>query len=167
MEEEIHLLTPQDDVFETIFPRVSCDKSVVNQTGRWLIEKCVDNQLYILNGRTLGDLMGQFTCHTPRGIHSMNVHDLSIFSDHCMISVKLKLFSEHCYDNEVNLRAHSSMSFAPDRFVWSERSKVDNQEAFSSQVMQDKMNNVKKDVSSDKIDVDVLISKKKWIRKNI
>ena len=66
-EEELHLPTPQDDVFETIYPRVSCDKSVVNQTGRWLLEKCIDNQLFILNGRTLGDLIGQFTCHTPRG----------------------------------------------------------------------------------------------------
>ena len=67
-EEEVHLSSPQDDVFETIFPRVSCDKSLVNQTGRWLIEKCVDNQLYILNGKkNLGDLTGQFTCHTPRG----------------------------------------------------------------------------------------------------
>ena len=47
-EEEVQLPTPQDDVFETICPRVSCDKSVVNQTGRWLIKKCVDNQLFIL-----------------------------------------------------------------------------------------------------------------------
>ena len=39
-----------------------------------------------------------------------------------MISVKLKLFSEQRYDNEINLRAHDSMSFAPDGFVWSERS---------------------------------------------
>ena len=57
-EKEVHLPTPQDGVFETIFPRVSCDKAVVNQTGRLLIEKCVDNQLFILNGRTLGDSMG-------------------------------------------------------------------------------------------------------------
>ena len=88
----------------------------------------------------------------------MKVHDLSIFSDHCMISVKLKLFSEHCYDNEVKIRARGSMPFAPDRLVWSERSKVSYQEAFSSQVIQDKMNNVRKDVSSDKIDVDDLIN---------
>ena len=50
-------------LFETIFPRVSCDKSFVNQTGRWFIVKCIDNQLFILNGRTLRDLNGQFTCH--------------------------------------------------------------------------------------------------------
>ena len=74
----------------------------------------------------------------------MKVHDLSIFSYHCMISVTLKLFSEHCYDNEVNLRDHGSMSFAPDRFVWSKRFKVNYQKAFSSQAIQDKLNNVKK-----------------------
>ena len=59
----------------------------------------MDNQLYILNGRTLGDLRGKLTCHTPMGssivdyfissstlstdIQSMIVNDLSIFSDHC------------------------------------------------------------------------------------
>ena len=80
-EEEVHLPTPQDDVFETIFPRVSCDKSVVKQTGRWLIYiKCVDNQLYILNGRTLGDLTGQFTCHTPRGSSTVDYNIVKLYS---------------------------------------------------------------------------------------
>ena len=74
---------------------VSSDKSVVNQTGRLLLEKCIDNQLCILNERSLGDLLGHFTSHTPRCsstvhylidsrtlsncIHKMNVHDLYIF----------------------------------------------------------------------------------------
>lgn len=173
-EEEVHLPTPQEEVFETIFPRVSCDKSVVTQTGRWLIEKCVDNQLYILNGRTLGDLTGQFTCHTPRGsstidyfiasrtlsyfVHSMKVHDLSIFSDHCMITAKLKLCSEHCYDNEFNIPDNASISYAPDRFIWSESSKIKYQEAFSSQEIRAKINNLKKDVALDMGDVDDLIN---------
>ena len=46
--------------------RVSSDKSVVNQTGRLFLEKCIDNQLCFLNERTLGDLIGHFTSHTPR-----------------------------------------------------------------------------------------------------
>ena len=66
-EEELYLPTPPDYTFEIVLPRVSHDKSVVNQSGRWLIDRCVDNQLYILNGRTLGDLTGRYTCHTPRG----------------------------------------------------------------------------------------------------
>ena len=55
----------------------------------------LDNQMYIVNGRTLGDLAGKFTCHTPRGssvidyfissrslsntIFNMYVHDVSLF----------------------------------------------------------------------------------------
>ena len=66
-EEDRHLPTPHDDAFDIILPRVCFDNNVVNQSGRWLLDRCIDNQLYILNGRTLGDLIGQYTCHTPRG----------------------------------------------------------------------------------------------------
>ena len=41
--EELYVPTLRDDVFENIFPRVLSDKQVVNQAGRRLIEKCVDN----------------------------------------------------------------------------------------------------------------------------
>ena len=67
-------------------------------------------QLYILNGCTLGDLMGKFTCHTPSGcsivdyfiasstlstdIQSMFVNDLSLLSDHCMLTLKLKISNQ-------------------------------------------------------------------------
>ena len=37
-EEDTHLPTPNDNVFETIFPRVSCDKSVVNQVVGGLLK---------------------------------------------------------------------------------------------------------------------------------
>ena len=61
-EEEHYLPTPHDDTFDSI-----CDKAVVNQVGRRLIDRCVDNKLYTLNGCTLGDQTGQYTCHTPCG----------------------------------------------------------------------------------------------------
>ena len=66
----------------------------LNQYGKWLVDLCTDNQMYIVNGRTLGDFIGKFTCHTPRGssvvdnvissrslpntIFSMYVHDVSL-----------------------------------------------------------------------------------------
>ena len=94
-DKESYISTPRDDTFDIILPRVSCELSFVNKSGRWLIDRCVDNQLYFLNGHTLGDLTGQLTCHTPRGssivdyfiasrslsniVHSMTVHDLNIF----------------------------------------------------------------------------------------
>ena len=37
------------------------------ELGKWLLDLCTDNQMYILNRRTLGDFNGKFTCHTPRG----------------------------------------------------------------------------------------------------
>ena len=78
---------------------------------------------------------------------SMRVHDLSIFSDDCMISTKIKLFNDICNDDkdlEVGLKYEGSMVYAPDRFVWSEISKANYQEAFSYQVIQDKIDNVQK-----------------------
>ena len=62
------------------------------------VDICTDNQLYLLNERTLGDFKGMFTCHTPRSSSvvdyfkasrslsndnfSMNVHDVTLFFDH-------------------------------------------------------------------------------------
>ena len=58
---------PHDGLYEFILPHVSYDRKNVNQHGKWLVDLCIDNQMYILNGRTLGDFCGKFTCHTPRG----------------------------------------------------------------------------------------------------
>lgn len=71
--------------------------------------------MYILNGLTLGDFRGKFTCYTPRGssvidyfissrslsnsIYNMHVHDVSLFSDHCAIS--MKICTDSLIDNEV------------------------------------------------------------------
>ena len=87
---------PNDNIYESILPRVSSDKSVINQSGNWLINLCIDNQLYLLNGRTLGNLTGKFTCHTPRGssivdyiltnsslstlVQSMNISDITFLT---------------------------------------------------------------------------------------
>ena len=45
-DKESYIPTPPDDTFDIILPRVSCDHSFVNQSGRWFIDRCVDNQLY-------------------------------------------------------------------------------------------------------------------------
>ncbi|MEW8543579.1 MAG: endonuclease/exonuclease/phosphatase family protein, partial [Candidatus Thiodiazotropha sp.] len=170
---EPYIPTPHDDTFDFILPRVSCDHSVVNQSGRWLIDRCVDNQLYILNGRTLGDLTGQFTCHTPRGssivdyfiasrsfsnfVHSMIVHDISIFSDHCMLTTKLRLGSCLCSDDNFYLDNTNVRQFAPDNFVWSECSKLKFQEVFSSQIIQDKLNQLQRFTAKNDNNADELI----------
>ena len=75
-----------------------------------------------------------------------------------MISTKLKLsYENYDYKNE-NLKDESSMPYVPDRFVWSEISKANYQEAFSNQVIQDKIRTIKHEVISDKIDVDAIVN---------
>lgn len=166
-ESEPHLPIPNDNIFETVFPRVSYDNVVVNQCGRWLIDVCVDNQMYILNGRTLGDLTGQFTCHTPRGsstvdyflassslsqsIHSMKVNDLTLFSDHCMLTLQLDIFRNQAYNDTETTTNYAQTMFAPDRFTWSATSKEKYQEAFSSTDIQQTLFNINAEI--DKTDI--------------
>jgi hypothetical protein len=79
----------------------------INTRGSSLIDLCISAQLRILNGRTLGDLSGQFTCHKHNGssvvdycivnetfrelISYFKVSDhLSDLSDHCRLSCMIK-----------------------------------------------------------------------------
>ena len=52
----------------------------VNSYGRSLLELCIGNNLFVLNGRTMGDFLGQFTCHTYNGAsvvdYVIGSHDL-------------------------------------------------------------------------------------------
>jgi exonuclease III len=79
----------------------------VNPRGKQIIDLCVQSRLRILNGRSLGDTYGYFTCHRSNGssvvdymlaneelmhrILCFKVHPLQGgLSDHCMISSLLK-----------------------------------------------------------------------------
>ena len=48
-----------------IFNRISQDKSV-NEYGNVLLDMVNSSDMYILNGRTLGDLSGKYTFHGQR-----------------------------------------------------------------------------------------------------
>jgi len=86
--------------------RCSQDEHVSNQ-GSKLLDICRGNKMRVLNGRTLGDLEGKFTCHQKNGssavdfgivneeaMHLINVfrvHDfMGDLSDHCMISTQIR-----------------------------------------------------------------------------
>lgn len=174
-EEEPYLPLPHDGNHELILSRVSCDNTV-NQYGKWLIDLCTDNQIYILNGRTLGDFCGQFTCHTPRGssvidyfiaskslsssILSMHVHDMSISSDHCAISMKLKVNRDNLVEDVLGGRdPNISHIPLPDNFLWSEEAKIKYQEAFHTSEVKDKISDLEKELKSDRVEVQSLVSK--------
>ena len=57
---------PHNYSLDKINSRCSMDKSV-QKNGRRLANICIDNSVYILNGRSLGDLRTSYTCISPQG----------------------------------------------------------------------------------------------------
>jgi len=97
--------------FLPLFPSYSADKqllerqsmdSKLDKRGKELIDFCISNQLRILNGRTFGDLMGNFTCFTPNGCSTV---DYTIVSENVLDQILFFKVSEfmstlsdcHCY----------------------------------------------------------------------
>ncbi|CAG2212132.1 unnamed protein product [Mytilus edulis] len=115
--------------------------------GKDLCEFCISHQLRILNGRTLGDLNGNFTCYTPNGA---SVVDYSIVSEsaldyilyfrvaefvptlsdcHCKIEWEMSAqFSANLRDDCIDHDLHTM----PSRYMWSENSVTVFQEALTS-----------------------------------
>ena len=173
-EDDTYLSMPHDDTFEFILPRVSHDSKSTNQYGKWLIDLCMDNQLYILNGRTLGDMGGKFTCHTPRGssavdylitsnslsneVLSMNVSDFTLYSDHCFISMKLKIYCENFAD-EWHLKNENDLSFTylPDKILWKEVNKVQYQEVFQTADIKARLADINKQLHADNVNVQTMV----------
>ena len=119
------------DTVETI-PRNNCDKKS-NSYGSKLIELCKTVPLKILNGRLLGDLLGNYTCFTPHGCNAVDIgavspslfKDIRYFlvdsphlhlSDHTPIELGLTVHMRPVpsASNESNV----PLSPKPDRIVW-------------------------------------------------
>lgn len=100
-----HLALPPDYCPDSQKHRRNVDTKV-NSHGKNLISMCMATQLRILNGRTPGDTLGNFTYHDPRGssaidyflccesfrsrIWGVQIHSLTYLSRHCQISCFLK-----------------------------------------------------------------------------
>ncbi len=86
------------DMDETL-PPMNFRDFQVNTFGRSLVELCFFNSLCFLNGRKLGDRMGNYTCFTYNGV---SVVDYAIVSQKRFDSIKffevlpLTLLSNHC-----------------------------------------------------------------------
>ena len=82
--------------------------SQINEHGKSLLEICKTCDLRIVNGRTSGDSFGRITCHSPKGISTVDyfivshemlnlignfvVKEPTIFSDHSQLICWLNLF---------------------------------------------------------------------------
>ena len=141
-----------------------------------MANRCSDNQLYIFNGRTLGDFIGKYTCHTKRGssivdyfilsrslskaIFNMYVHDISLFSDHCMLTMNFKICTDNVLDDSIlGSELDKNCIPLPDNFTWSEGAKKKYQEAFDTQEMRNTISDIENEAESDNVNVQSLVNK--------
>ena len=131
-----------------IFTRLSRDNTILPR-GRALNDMCIQTGLRILNGRCCGDYCGNLTCHNYNGssvvdygivsesllnqVVFFSVHKfLPLFSDHCQISVMIKVY---CKLNVIN----ENLQPTPKRYRWGDDSPNLYQEALSSNNIQEKI----------------------------
>ena len=112
--------------------RISEDK-VLNSRGKNLLDVIGSIDLTILNGSVLGDIAGKYTCHLYNGsstvnyiltsqnlrskVKSMIVGELTRFSDHCNLSMKLDIALPI-----FSILSASKYSKAPKRYPWNKDS---------------------------------------------
>ena len=115
---------------EATFVRNSFDK-VVNSYGRKFLDICKSVPLRILNGRKLGDLLGNFTCQNPRGSSVVDYGAVSpcLFQQvsHFRVGNFLPMYSDH---SPIDISLNVNISLAsqgplyeyvrkPDKIKWS------------------------------------------------
>ena len=107
--------------------RTYCDK-ITNTFGRNLIDLCNYQNLTVLNGRTLGDLQGQYSCFKYNGrstvdyciasqriLHQINHYQVSppsICSDHASIQVSSNIHPKFLIINQTKLN-HQLIQIRP------------------------------------------------------
>ena len=121
----------------------------VNAYGKSLIDLCIGNGMAVLNGRTNGDLLGQFTCQTYNGAsvidyvvisHSLlsfvvgfNVEDITEFSHHSCLSFILQIKYPQNSGDTFKLTPHIKS------FIWNESQKDALRECMSSNEVENKL----------------------------
>ena len=131
--------------------RMSEDK-IVNENGKQLLNMCKTDNLFIVNGRIGSDTKCDFTCHTARGqsvvdyfivdglllrnISVFSVNKLTPLSDHCSISINLRLDACATQKTESNSKVRTY-------YKWKETDKMIYNEAINSVEYQVQLSDIK------------------------
>ena len=124
--------------------------------GKELLNFCISHQLRVLNGRTFGDLYGNYTCFTPNGA---SVVDYSIVSESALDNIlyfKVSEFKPTLSDCHCKIEWEMSANYCsttpkgencnvfemPCRYMWSEDSATLFQDALSSRSLQAEIGNL-------------------------
>ena len=109
-----------------------CNKdTITNTNGKPFLQLVMASDLVILNGRTLGDIFGDYTCIQPRGASTVDymctsrslynqigyfkVGDLTPYSDHKPLSAVIQLNSFKSY---IPIALSANFTEAPKAYKW-------------------------------------------------
>ena len=126
LDNETCVFPMRNHIDETIGPKAYVDR---------FIEMCKTAQMRVLNGRTLGDSVGKYTCHRYNGSSTVDfaiahsslisqtryfqIHDmLGAISDHCPFTVAIQVDN-----NESARNVPEFLDSAVDKISWSDESK--------------------------------------------
>lgn len=123
----------------------------IDDRGKRLLDLCISARLRILNGRTLGDINGKFTCHRPVG---SSVIDYFIISEELLTDVlyfhvhpfKGTLSDCHCKISTTIMLPHipilatAKTKSIPSKFTWNKSSECRFHAALQHPTVQDDIN---------------------------
>lgn len=66
-DDDLYVTLPYDYQIDTPLKRYNMDSKPTDSNSNKLLELCKTSGIRILNGRSLGDSVGAFTCHSYRG----------------------------------------------------------------------------------------------------
>ena len=147
---------PDDYIPDNLLKRNSQDLKT-NCYKRLFLDLLINNKIHILNGRTLGDFKGEYTCIQPTGssiidyfitsadicklISHLTVMPLTIFSDHRPVSLCITLNKSTSHNN---YSLNKSYDKAPVRYKFCENSK----EAYTTIQDTDEMKGIADDITN-------------------
>ncbi len=124
---------PIDYTVDIPMNRRNCDRSKLNDHGKALLDMCISSGFRILNGRKIGDMLGDCTyfgpmCKNPtlidyglahndnfKDVNIFSVQDLSYLSDHCLIYAQISVnprLADYQIDSIIKLEQ------IPRKYIW-------------------------------------------------
>ena len=135
------------------WPRNNSDKVTVAPHCQHLLDLVINNQMKILNGRTLGDSLGKFTCHKWNGSScvdyfiasphasclgkSLRVLPLNSYSDHCPLLLNISAYRPFIANFNI-----PDLVCMPARYKWESSSPAEFKAALSAPEVESMLNGI-------------------------
>jgi hypothetical protein len=142
--------------------------NVLDERGKELIDLCITYQMPIVNGRCIGDLLGNFTCFNTQGQSTVDylitnerllnqllylkVSDFLPLHSDCHYKISWEILAKFNFNNSKN--TCTDLRSAPSKFIWTNESHLKFQEALLSTEIQHKIDSfIENDCGNSEIDI--------------